>query len=438
MTRAINGSFRNFVPDYYQSGFQMVTMALARYDPKIWNKAFNFTGEEPFTLNPVNISLRKSAGLTKKKLYKETFDTLKTIWSSEILNDGAVQYADVNPDKRGKYINYYSPVVAGTDSIIAIKTSLTTLPAFVLINLSDKTEETIHIPGQVYPRIITYGNGKLVWVEFQPDKRWENRDYSVIKLFDLRTNRTKRLSHNTRYLAAAISPDGKTICAIENTTANSNNLVFIDAETGTVQKSVPSPENSYLQRPQWGDGGKKITVINLTGQGEGIISYSLVNNVWETLVEPDKIDLQSSELRNDSLFYISSLSGTENVYIRTPGKKLSQLTRSRFGSNDLFLSGNKVYFSDYNSSGNSICSAKIATATENITAMDSASFLINRVNIKQQDHEKGVGDNYNPEPYRKWQHLFRFHSWMPFYADIQQIQSDPAFNKARALPAHPE
>jgi hypothetical protein len=30
-----------------------------------------------------------------------------------------------------------------------------------------------------------------------------------------------------------------------------------------------------------------------------------------------------------------------------------------------------------------------------------------------------------PVPYRKWQHLFRFHSWMPFYADIEAIQDDP-------------
>ena len=31
----------------------------------------------------------------------------------------------------------------------------------------------------------------------------------------------------------------------------------------------------------------------------------------------------------------------------------------------------------------------------------------------------------HPEPYRKWQHLFRFHSWMPFYADIEAIKADP-------------
>jgi hypothetical protein len=54
----------------------------------------------------------------------------------------------------------------------------------------------------------------------------------------------------------------------------------------------------------------------------------------------------------------------------------------------------------------------------------SSSFLINRIDTLKI---KGVqsGTDYKPEKYRKWQHPFRFHSWMPFYADIQQIQSDP-------------
>ena len=178
--KSLNGSFRDFVPDHYESGYQMVTWALAKYDPKIWNKVFNYTGEQPFTLNPVNISLSKSARLSKKKLYRETFDTLKTIWTKEISADDALQYETINPDKRGKYINYYSPVFAGTDSLFAIKTSLSAPPVFVLINPSKKTEKKIHYPGQIKPWFISYANGKLVWLENKPDKKWENRDYSVI------------------------------------------------------------------------------------------------------------------------------------------------------------------------------------------------------------------------------------------------------------------
>lgn len=425
--KIVNGSFRDYIPDHYQSGYQMVTWALAKYDPQIWNRVLKYTAEQPFTLNPVNFSLSGSAGLTKKKLLKETFDTLKTIWTKDVSENHAVLYETLNPAKQGKYINYYSPVYAGTDSILAIKTSLSDPPAIVLINPSEKTEKRVHIPGQIYPWFISYSRGRLVWVENQYDKRWENREYSIIKRMDLNTNKTIRLSKKSRYLSAAVSPDGRKIAAIENSINNLNSIELIDAETGAVLQSVPAPGNVYLQRPQWAEGGRKITFIFLAEAGEGIMSYSLSSQAWETLVEAGRDDLQSSFLRNDSLFFISSLSGTDNIYLRTSDNKITQLTRSRFGVIDLCLNRNKVFFSDYTSLGNNICSTRFTDvpgkAVENVS---SSSLLINRFNIKPQAVDIRKGTSFLPEPYRKWQHLFRVHSWMPFYADIEQVKSDPA------------
>ena len=91
----------------------------------------------------------------KKNLYREAFDTLRTIWTKDVAESGAVEYQQINPAKDGKYINYYSPVAAGTDSVIAVKTTLSDPPAFVLIRPSLGSEKTIHIPGQVYPWFIS-------------------------------------------------------------------------------------------------------------------------------------------------------------------------------------------------------------------------------------------------------------------------------------------
>jgi hypothetical protein len=425
--KIVNGSYRDYVPSHYQSGYQIVTWALAKYDPQIWNRVLDYTAKQPFTINPVNISLSRSAGLTKKTLFKETFDTLKTIWTKDVLKDNTMSYEILNPAKQGKYINYYSPVFAGTDSIIAIKTSLSAPPEFVLVTPSKKTEKKIHIPGQIYPWFISYADGKIAWVEIQYDPRWENRNYSIIKLMDLSNNKITRLSRKSRYLSASVSPDGGKIAAIENTINNINNIVFIDAETGSVLQSVPAPGNVYLQRPQWAEEGDKITVIFLTEAGEGIMSYTLASQEWETLVKAGREDLQSSSLRNDSLFFISSLSGTDNIYLRTPDKKITGLTRSRFGAIDLCLKGGKVFFSDYTSLGNNICSTILSQVSgKAIKNVSSSSFLINRFDIKPQSFDYKASTVYTSEPYRKWQHLFKFHSWMPFYADIEKVQSDPA------------
>jgi len=425
--RILNGSYRDYIPNYYQSGYQMVTWALANYDPQIWNKTLFYTGNQPFTLNPVNISLSRSASLTKKQLFKETFDSLGAIWTKDVSKNNDIPYEILNPDKKGKYINYYSPLYVSTDTILAIKTSLSVPPAFVLINPSEKSEKKIHTPGQLDPWFISYGNSKLVWVESQSDHRWENRNYSVIKRMDLNSGKVTRLSRRSRYLAASVSPDGSKIAAIENTINNINNVVFIDTETGTILQSVPSPENVYLQHPQWAEGDEIVTVIALTDKGEGILSYNLNSQQWRTHVESGRADLQSSFLRNDSLFFTSSLSGTENIYLQTPDGYIQALTRSRFGAIDLCLRGEKILFSDYSSIGNNISSTSLDLVSGGVTNyMSSSSFLINRSTIPPQSIENVSDKEYCPEPYRKWQHLFKFHSWMPFYADIEEIKTDPA------------
>ena len=421
-----NGSYRDYVPDHYQSGYQMVTWAMAKYDPQIWNRVMKFTAEQPFTISPTNISLNRSTGLNKRKLYDQTFDTLKSIWTEEMLKEKAVKYEDINPDKRGNYVSYHSPVFAGNNTIVAIKTTLSSTPQFVLINQSDKTEEKIHMPGLIYPYLISYGNGKIVWVEYQSDIRWENREYSVIKILDLNSRKVKKLSQKSRYVSASISPDGEMICAVENTVQNNNNLVFIKASTGNIIQSITAPVNSYLQRPQWSAQGDKITVINLTEAGEGILSYSLTNKDWDTLVIPGIDDLQSTFISKDSLFFVSSQSGTDNIFLRTADGNISRLTRSRFGAYDLSVTGNKILFSDYSSTGNSICTAVIdpSPVTEDQKVTEPDRFL-DRIEIKEPVSADSSGREYNPVPYRKWQHLFRFHSWMPFYADLEEVKSDP-------------
>ena len=425
--KTINGSFRDFVPDHYESGFQIMAWSYAKYGTSIWRKALDFTGDDPFTINPVNISLSRNASVTKKKLFRETFDTLRNIWSSADSKIRENSYEVLNAPKNRKYINYYTPVTAGSDTIIAVKTSLTDPPRLVLIRPSDKSEKKIRNTGNLYPWFISFAKGKLVWVETQSDPRWENRSFSVIKILNLKTNIIKQLSSKTRYMSASISPDGNFIAATENSVDNLNRLVIIDAWNGDILQKIQVPDNVYLQRPQWDGSGKKITFISLTESGEGIISFDTVEKSWQVMIKPDRNDLQSSFMRNDSLFFISSCSGTDNIYLMRRDGSHVALTDSRFGAGDFSVKGSSILFVDYTSQGNNICITHLPEpGHEPAVIPDSSSYLINRFRSLPSERTSAGESNYIPEPYRKWNHLFRFHSWMPFYADIEQIQSDPA------------
>jgi hypothetical protein len=111
----------------------------------------------------------------------------------------------------------------------------------------------------------------------------------------------------------------------------------------------------------------------------------------------------------------------------TPGGKSTSLTRSKFGTIDVSPAGNKLLFGNYTSKGNNICYTTIPETPMKVqNGYNPSSFLINKFDIKPPSDTGQVNIAYNPEPYRKWQHLFRFHSWMPFYADITELKADPA------------
>ena len=137
-------------------------------------------------------------------------------------------------------------------------------------------------------------------------------------------------------------------------------------------------------------------------------------------------DIQSALLKNDSLFFVSSQGGTENIFLKSGQSEPKQITRSRFGATDFNISGNDILFSDYSAVGNSICRTDASHVYNTGNETNASSFLINRAGSNDiSSAEAGNEEEYTPGPYRKWQHLFRFHSWMPFYADIEKIQSDP-------------
>lgn len=419
--KILNGSFRDFVPDHYQSGYFMTTWAIVKHDPAIWNKVLSFTGEQPFTIIPVNISLRKNIGLTKRQLFRETFDSLRSEWSDEIEN--TISYRSLNHVKKGDYVNYYSPVLHG-DSLIAVKTSLSETPGIVLMNAPGK-EKILHNTGYLNPYLISSGGGKIVWIENRPDPRWQNRDYSIIRVLDIKKGNVYNLSFRTRYMAASISADGKRLAVIENTAGNNNNLIILDAQTGNILKTVPSPGNVYLQRPKWSDDNETITVLYVDDEGEGIMSFSPDNGRWNTLLQSGKSDIQSAFLYKGSLYYVSSANGTDNIYEKTQSGSLRLITSSKYGVSDPVIKGDSIIFSDYSAEGNSICISSLNKAAPENNA-ETATYLIDRAEKPVVRSEVSTDENhYKPEPYRKWQHLFRFHSWMPFYADIEDLQADP-------------
>jgi len=99
-------SYKNYIPDHYQLGYQMVSWLQSKYGHSVWNKALDYTARFPFLIYPVSLSNIKNTGLSNSRLYSQTYDTLKNIWNREMPASGPGTGEIINRSKRKDYINY--------------------------------------------------------------------------------------------------------------------------------------------------------------------------------------------------------------------------------------------------------------------------------------------------------------------------------------------
>jgi len=419
------GSYRDYTPDHYQFGYQMSAWARINLEENIWQRAMDYIALKPYTLNPFNVALKKYSDHSKEDIYYETMVSLRNRWQDEEEKYMRLEYPALNPSKGNDYINYYSPVAAGKDSIIAVKTSLYDVPRFVLVNPSVGEEKRLHTPGYIWPYRINYAKGIIVWAEKFNDPRWANREYSVIKKLDIRSGESHTLTVRSRLFGPDISPDGKYIVAAESTVDHKNSIVILDASSGAVVSRHESPGNSFISYPSWSDDMKEIVFISSTEKGEGIRALDTQTGAWLTYLEEGRDDLQSVRKKASALYFSSSASGIDNAYMMEEGGDTRRITSSRFGISDLSLARDGIIFSDYTAGGNNIALAGSDKSYGNLPVESTISDrAVNKLDSEEKlawDEQYTLPSHYKKENYSKAGNLFRFHSWMPFYTDINNI-----------------
>jgi len=420
-SKMLFGSYRDFTPDHYVFGFAMMNY-LRTHEPGFWEKNMAYTGRNSFKILPLNIMLRKELSLNKNKLYNITFDSLKYTWGEAERDYNFIKYDVLNNDKDGEYENYNSPFLT-QKGIIALKTSLSKPQHFVLIDTLSHSEKTLLTPGYIQPSFFSYSNGIAVWAESHPDPRWENRDYSVIKTLDTNNGKARQLTFRTRFTAPAISPDGESIVAVNTSPELKTSLVVIDASSGIVINEIPAPENTFLQRPEWGTDNSTIIVVSLSNDGEGVLCYDLSQKRWEYLIDPSHNNITEAKSSGDKLFILLQDKNADNIYCKSPDGSLKQMTHSRFGICSFSNYGDNLLFSDYSRDGLNVSLTSINTLNDSLSSQS-----LNTLSSQFKDSLNTTAaelNSYQIIPYKPIGHLFRFHSWAPLYFNIDEMVNDP-------------
>lgn len=418
------GSYKDFIPSYYQSGYYMVAYSRLNYGNKFYSDVLDNVARKPYMISPFYFGLKKHYNLSKIQLYKETFDTLKYLWQKQIDNINYTNYSYISGKESKYYTSYRYPQCVNDSIIVVLKSGIDQIEQFVTITARGH-EKIIHTPGYLSSDRISYRNNKIVWDEIILDPRWDQRSYSVIKIFDMESGKERQLTRRTRYFSPSVSYDGNKIVVVEIDNQNRNFLTIINLYNGVVEKRIPSQANKLLQFPAWTEKGQVI-VISIDKEGKGIRRYDPVSREWNTVFSSKYIDISQPVEWNNYILFRGGFNGIDNIYaVDSKSNNIYRVTSSKYGSFDPSISKDSKYllYADYTSSGYKAVSSELDTSLW-ISLSEVADHSLKWYNKLAQQEGKNIQISdipdytHEPEQYFRLTNILNFHSWYPFYFDI--------------------
>jgi hypothetical protein len=430
-SKATVGSYKDYIPNHYQLGYLMVRYGRRTYGDKFWIDFQQYAARKPFLLNPTWFSMKKYGLSSKRQFYRESLSAYRNHWLYTAASRKYTPYNKWITKRNRHYTSYTFPHAVSNTQVLALKSGLDQIPEFVLIDRTGN-EKRLFQPGFLNSGRISYAEDKVVWDEFVPDTRWSNRNYSIIRSYDLSTGEVKKFGSRTRYFSPAVSRDGTRVVAVEQTEIQQFNLVILDME-GDSKQIIRSPGNRFLQQPAWMEEDSALVVMVSGALGKSLYCYSFETASWKKLFDAWKENISYPAVKGNQIFFSGTSSGIDNIYCyNTVTDSVNQISSVHFGAFHPQLSsdGSTLLYSNYTASGYTVGKLRLDEG------------LWNPIN-KARDHREQLDYVQTPEEflidelrfnndslkfesrrYRKALHLFKFHSWLPAYFDYL----DPEFN----------
>jgi hypothetical protein len=422
-SKATMGSYRDYIPNHYELGYLMVRYGRRSYGDQFWVDFQDAAARLPFVLNPGAYAMRKYGLKSKKVFYEEALGFYRDHWAGMDSLRILSPFRKLSADQR-HYSNFQFGHALSASSLIARKSGMDIIPELVRID-SAGNEKRLFRPGYSSSDRITVSGDLVVWDEFVPDRRWSNRNFSVVKSYNLNTGRIRSLGKRTRLYAPALSKDAGRIAAVRQSEFQQYSLVILDT-LGRELGSYASPGNLFIQHPAWMDDGERVILIMSRGSQKSLVACRLSDASWTVLFEGGNEDMSHPVHMGDLVCFSATYSGIDNIYgLQLSSGNVFRLTSSRFGASQpqFSIDGESLIYSDYGAGGRALVSMELDDALwEALGDVKSHQEQVDyAIGPDEEAIRKGISkaDSLQLEirPYRKLSHLVNLHSWLPLYVD---------------------
>ncbi|MGY3211684.1 hypothetical protein [Mucilaginibacter sp. HD30] len=434
-----NGSYKDFIPDWYPMGYMLVSYGREKYGNDVWRNVTHDAASFKGLFYPMQSAIKK---YTRSNFKNFSTDGLKYFQQQ-------YQYKLATQPSNNSVISQEYPAYVNDSTLIYVRSAYNKLPQFTINQ--NGVETKVSVRSQSLDNYFDYRNGKVVYAAYRPDLRWTYRDYSELRILDLNTRKEQQLTRSTKYFAPAFNTDGTLVVAVK-TVAGQSWLHILDATSGKIISQIPNPEKLLYTYPKFFNNETLVTAAR-TPTGEMTLAFITIKTGAVKHLQPFGYNPIGFIAVKDNLIYFSATSGkNDRLFSFDPAtEKLLEFNADDSSLNQYqpALSAGKIAWVEFTANG-----YKVSQVNNNTAKWAKAPFPVSQllsnfnISVLQKDSAANLlSDASTPQltvsKYSKAHGLFNFHSLIPDFSDpnyslslvgqnvLNTFQSQVSFNYNR-------
>jgi len=417
------GSYRDFTPDWYPTGYMLVAYGREKYGDDFWKKVTHDAASFDGLFYPLQKAVKNYSGIDFKQFRTNAIDHFKQEYS---LSQPQPISANRSANKNQHFIaDEEYPAYVNDNTMVYVKTTYDHIPVFV--TRTGNQEKVIRVHDYSLDNYFNYHNGKIVYASYRPDTRWGYRDYSELNILDISTGEQTRITNGSKYFAPAFSDDGKSIVAVKVSPDGKSTLNILNLN-GTVVTEIPNKGNLFYTYPKFYNG-KILSAVRIQGGDMTIALINITTGEANYLLTPTIQPIVFPVIQNGKVYFSATADKADGLFaLNIADRKLYRLQndslKASIGNYQPAIANDKIAWVGFTAYGyhiNQSPNAQVqwqevgsATIPGGLSDMGIAALskgdaadLLDKVN------------NGHPEvtKYNKAFHLFNFHTLQPNFND---------------------
>ena len=429
-----NGSLKDLVPGHYQLGYWLVNYGYEKYGKDFWSRVTRDASSFKGLFYPFQKAIKKYAGIDYKSFrtaaldyYKKLGNRLQSRADTTTILPAAkyIQGADsltsfIFPVNKKYVTNYLFPYEIGTDSLLYLKRTYRNRPAFYIND--SRGEHRMRTRDISIDDQFSYRNGKIVYAAYENDPRWRWRDYSVIKVYDIKTKEQRKLTKKSKYFTPDISGSGKKVVAVQNDIRGQSALHILDANNGNIIKEIRFDNVNLFTDPKFIGEDSIVTAIRFKDGKMALAIVDLRTNKINLLTTNSFTIIGYPFVAGNNIYFTASYHGADNIFkINLVTKKIYRVTNDFRGQ--YFVNASEtgsLVWSVFTAEGYQLQKLAAEPLPGKEIFFDEADQLFEAYPVAKNgmnQSEQNTQRSFPVTEYSKTRGLLNFHSWRPYYED---------------------